>query len=30
MSYVIQTEVDIKAGKEAVWDVLVGFPRYGE
>ncbi|WP_440072295.1 SRPBCC family protein [Streptosporangium sp. OZ121] len=30
MSYVIKTEVDINAGKEAVWDVLVDFPRYGE
>ena len=30
MSYVIKTEVDINASKEAVWDVLVDFPRYGE
>jgi len=30
MSYVIKTEVDIGASKEAVWDVLVDFPRYGE
>ena len=30
MSYVIKTEVDINASKEAIWDVLVDFPRYGE
>jgi hypothetical protein len=30
MSYVIKTEIDIDASKEAVWDVLVDFPRYGE
>ena len=30
MSYVIKTEVDINAGTQSVWDVLVDFPRYGE
>ncbi|AWS45485.1 SRPBCC domain-containing protein [Streptosporangium sp. 'caverna'] len=30
MSYVITAGVDINAGKEAVWDVLVDFARYGE
>ncbi|MFF0191114.1 SRPBCC family protein [Streptomyces sp. NPDC005244] len=30
MGYVIKTEVDINASPEAVWDVLVDFPRYGE
>lgn len=30
MSYVIRTEVDISASREAVGDVLVDFPRYGE
>lgn len=29
MSHVIRTDVDIDASKEAVWDVLVDFPRYG-
>ena len=30
MSYVITTAVDIDAGAEEVWDVLVDFPAYGE
>ena len=30
MGYVITTDVDINASKEAVWDVLVDFARYGE
>jgi hypothetical protein len=30
MSYVIKTGIDINASKEAVWDVLVDFTRYGE
>src|SRR4051812_48131372 len=30
MSYIITTEVDINASTEAVWDVLVDFPRYGQ
>ena len=30
MSYVINTGIDINAGKDAVWAVLVDFARYGE
>ncbi len=30
MSYVIKTEIDIDASKDAVWAVLVDFPRYGQ
>lgn len=30
MSYVINNEIDIEASRQAVWDALVDFPRYGE